>query len=188
MTLFDEAIVFAVQAHSGMMRKRESAPYILHPMEVAAIAGTITSDEEVLAAAVLHDTVEDTPTTIGEIAEKFGARVASIVASETENKRHDLPPSETWHIRKEESLRELKASDDVAVKIVWLSDKLSNIRAFHRVWKISGHAMWKGFNQQDPASQAWYYRSVVALLSELKGYEAWQELNELVETIFEGVS
>ncbi|MBR5381288.1 MAG: bifunctional (p)ppGpp synthetase/guanosine-3',5'-bis(diphosphate) 3'-pyrophosphohydrolase, partial [Oscillospiraceae bacterium] len=152
MTLFDQAIVFAVQAHSGMMRKRESVPYILHPMEVASIAGTITSEEEVLAAAVLHDTVEDTGTTIGEIAEKFGPRVASIVASETENKRHDLPPSETWHIRKEESLRELKAAEDVAVKIVWLSDKLANMRAFYRIWRISGNSFWKDFNQPDPAS------------------------------------
>jgi len=188
MTLLDEAIVFAVQAHSGMMRKRESVPYILHPLEVAAIAGTITSDEEILAAAVLHDTVEDTDTTIGEIMEKFGARVASVVASETENKRRDLPPSETWHIRKEEALRELKATDDTAVKIVCLSDKLANMRAFYRVWRIKGNAMWQDFNQTDPASQAWYYRSVVALLSELKGYEAWQEFNDLVETIFETVS
>ena len=93
MTLFEEAVMFAVQAHSGMRRKKEEIPYILHPLEVATITSSMTTDERVLAAAVLHDTVEDTPVTIEEITEKFGKRVAELVSSETENKRKN--PLET---------------------------------------------------------------------------------------------
>ena len=104
MTAFEQAIIFAVRAHEGQRRRGESTPYIIHPMEVAAICASMTSDEDVLAAAVLHDTVEDTNATLEQIEAQFGARVARLVAAETENKRANLPPAETWRIRKQESL------------------------------------------------------------------------------------
>ena len=187
MTVFEEAICFAVQAHSGQQRKRESTPYILHPMEVAVICAAMTSDPEILAAAVLHDTVEDTDASIEEIEARFGKRVAALVASETEDKRSDLPPAETWHIRKRESLQVLKDATDPGVKILWLGDKLANIRSFYRLWKVDGNAIWSAFHQKDPAQQAWYYRSIVSLLSDLRDSGAWQELAGLVSVIFEGV-
>ena len=186
MTLFEEAICFAISAHSGATRKSSGAPYVLHLMDAAGIAGFLTADQEVLAAVVLHDTVEDTDVTISEIREKFGDRVADLVAAETENKRPELSAKESWKIRKQESLDELKACKDPAVKIMWLSDKLSNIRSLYRRWKKDGDAVWASFNQSDPAQQAWYYRSVLELLSDLKDTEGWQELKIRVDTIFEG--
>ena len=83
--------------------KKSDLPYILHPMEAAVVVGTMTDDQNVIAAAALHDVVEDAGVTIEEIEEKFGKRVRELVASETEDKRADLPPSDTWRIRKEES-------------------------------------------------------------------------------------
>ena len=186
MTIFEEAIAFAVKAHSGMYRKRESTPYILHPFEVATIVGTITSDEEVLAAAVLHDTVEDTDATIEEIREQFGERLALLVSSETENKRPELPPARTWRIRKEESLLELRNAKDPGVKILWLADKLSNVRAFYRSWRIIGDSIWESFNQKDPVQQAWYYRTVEELTDELRNTFVWQEYQQYVNMIFKG--
>ncbi len=184
MTLFEQAIQFAVEKHAGVTRKRENLPYILHPMEAAVIVGGMTDDEEVLAAAVLHDTVEDTGATPEELEARFGRRVAALVASETENKRPQLPPGESWRVRKEESLRELETAADPGVKLLWLGDKLSNMRSFHREWKRSGSALWESFNQKDPAQQAWYYRSIDRLLAPLKDFEAWQEYHALVETVF----
>ena len=73
------------------------------------------------------------------------------------------------------------------MKIIWLGDKLSNMRALYRSWKREGKAMWWSFNQTDPAQQAWYYRSIVRLTAELGEYEAWQELDYLVDLIFKGV-
>ena len=106
MGVFDDALMFAAERHHGMVRKKNAGvPYLLHPMETAVIVGTMTNDHEVLAAALLHDVVEDTNTTIEEVRERFGDRVAELVSSETENKREDLPPGDTWRIRKEESGR-----------------------------------------------------------------------------------
>ena len=187
MTVFEEAIRFATEAHSGQRRRRENTPYILHPLEVAAIVGTMSADEELLAAAVLHDTVEDTAVTAEEILARFGPRVAALVAAETENKREELPPEETWLIRKQESLEELRQAEDPAVKLLWLGDKLSNMRSFHRNWKKSGNDLWKSLHQPDPAMQAWYYHSIDVILEDLRDYDAWQEYHTLVEIVFEGV-
>lgn len=64
--ILDRAINFATGAHAGQFRKSTSIPYILHPLEAATIVGTMTTDEEIIAGAVLHDVVEDTDTNIGE--------------------------------------------------------------------------------------------------------------------------
>ena len=87
MELVSEAMVFAVRTHDGMRRRQSNLPYILHPMEAAAIVGSLTDNQEVIAAAVLHDVVEDAGVTMQQIEERFGKRIAQLVASETENKR-----------------------------------------------------------------------------------------------------
>ena len=184
MNIFDEAIIFAAKAHSGMYRKKSKTPYILHPMEAAVIAGTMTGDIEIITAALLHDTVEDTAVTLEEIKEIFGSRVAELVKSETEDKRADLPPDATWQVRKEESLEVLKNTDDLGVKILWLSDKLSNMRSFYREHKKCGDALWQDFNQKDPDKQFWYFDTIANLLSDLKEFEAWQEYRWLVNKVF----
>ena len=184
MELVSEAIAFAVKAHDGMRRKKSDSPYILHPMEAAVIVGTMTDDQNLIAAAALHDVVEDTDITIEEIEEKFGRRVRELVQSETEDKRADLPPASTWRIRKEESLAVLKSTDDIAVLMVWIGDKLANIRAIYRDFKVEGEAMWQKFNQKDAAEQAWYYRSIVKLTERLSDYSAWLEYKTLTELVF----
>ena len=181
--LFEDALRFATEAHAGMVRKSGEMPYILHPMEVATIAATMTDDREVLAAALLHDVVEDTPHTLAEIESLFGPRVAALVAAETEDKREGLPPAETWRIRKEESLVELSRCDRDA-KILWVSDKLSNMRSFYRLYLERGDALWNDFNQKDPKQQMWYHTSIVRLTEELSDETAWQEYDWLVKTVF----
>ena len=182
-SIFEKAVDFAMAAHRGQKRKDGSA-YILHPFEVATIVGTITNDEEVLAAAVLHDTVEDTDATLSEIMELFGPRVAELVAGETEDKRPYMLPEASWRIRKEESLEALEKSDDIAEKILWLGDKLSNIRSLHRAWRRYGDTIWENFNQKDPAEHAWYYHTILDLLSDLDDQDAYIEYARLVKEVF----
>ena len=184
MNIFDEAIIFATNAHSGMYRKGDKSPYILHPLEAATIAGTMTEDIEIITAAVLHDTIEDTAVTSDEIKDRFGSRVAELVKSETEDKHADLPPDTTWQIRKEESLKILKNSDDLGVKILWLSDKLSNMRSFYRKYEECGNALWQDFHQKDPDKQFWYYSTIADLLSDLKKFAAWKEYKWLINKVF----
>gem|GEM_PF-30162 len=182
--ILDKATELATMAHSGMTRKIDGKPYILHPMEVMSIAGTITQDENVLAAAVLHDTVEDTDLTLDKIREACGDRVAELVEEETEDKRNDVSPKDTWKVRKQETLDRLRGSKDRDVKILWLSDKLSNMRSLVNLWNERGADVWKNFHETDPAEQAWYYRSVAALTEELKDTKAWAEYSELVNQLF----
>lgn len=65
--LYERAVMFAAAAHSGMTRKGSRIPYLSHPVEAAAIVAEMTDDEELIAAAVLHDVVEDTPATSEEV-------------------------------------------------------------------------------------------------------------------------
>ena len=184
MELVSEAIMFAVAAHDGMRRKKSETPYILHPMEAAVIVSTMTDDQNLIAAAALHDVVEDAGITIEEVEAKFGKRVRELVASETEDKRADLPPASTWRIRKEESLSVLKNTDDIAVLMVWIGDKLSNMRAIYRDFKVEGNAMWQRFNQNNVEEQAWYYRSIAKLTERLSDTSAWLEYKALTELVF----
>ena len=184
MELVSEAIIFATKAHDGMRRKKSEVPYILHPMEAAVIVGTMTEDQNMIAAAALHDVVEDAGVTIKEIEEKFGKRVKELVSSETEDKRADLPPADTWRERKEESLAVLKNTDDIGVLMVWIGDKLANMRAIYRDFKVEGVAMWQRFNQKDVAEQAWYYRSILKYTERLSNTSAWLEYKALTELVF----
>lgn len=188
-TLLQRAIEFAVAAHEKTFRKKSTTPYIVHPIEVMKIVCRITDDEEVRAAAVLHDTVEDTFVTKEMIEKNFGERVAALVASESENKREGIPEKDTWIVRKQETLDHLKnASEDT--KIICLGDKLANMRDIYREYRNIGDGLWDIFNAPDkgkgPAGKAesicWYYSGIVEeLKDDLSGTMAWKELNELVQ-------
>ena len=184
MELVSEAIIFAAKVHDGMRRRKSDSPYVLHPLEAAVIVGSMTADQNLIAAAVLHDVIEDAGVAVEEIEEKFGKRVRELVASETEDKRSDLPPAETWRIRKEESLAVLRDTDDMDVLMVWMGDKLANMRAIYRDFKVEGHAMWQRFNQKDVGQQAWYYRTIADLTKRLSDTPAWIEYKALTDLVF----
>ena len=179
----DEAIEFAVKAHSGQKRK-SGAPYILHPMEAATIAGSITDDEDVIIAALLHDVIEDADVNLPVIEEKFGKRVSELVLSETEDKRPALPPDATWEIRKKESLAKLFFANDEGVKTVWLADKLSNIRSLHKGVMLEGDGYFRHFNQKDKNMHKWYYSEIAKALKSLENTDAYKEFIYLVDDTF----
>lgn len=186
-TVLDKAIGFAARAHAGQVRKGTSTPYILHPLEAAAICATVTDDLEVLAAAVLHDVVEDAGISIDQVEEEFEARVADLVAGESEDKREGLPAAETWRIRKEEAIEHIRSAEDPGVKIICLGDKLSNMRAIHRDFEELGDELWSRFNQKDPNQHAWYYRTLAeALEPVLAETAAWRELAAHIDAVFGG--
>ena len=184
MSNFNHAIEYAVNAHSGYTRKGTGQPYIVHPMEVAAIVSTMTLDEDVLAAAVLHDVVEDAGVSINNILQFFGPRVAELVACESEDKRPDLPKSETWRIRKEETIAHLNQTKDIAVKMITLGDKLSILRATYQNYLKIGDAVWNQFNVKDKAMHGWYYSEILKAVEELRDYPVWQEYQWYVKTLF----
>lgn len=179
----NKAIKFATDAHSGQKRKATQHPYILHCLEVATIAASITESEDVIVAALLHDTVEDTDTSIEDIKKNFGAFVADLVSGDTENKRENMPKADTWLIRKKETLEVLKNSD-VEHKIIWVSDKLSNMRSLYLSWQKEGDDVFGLFNQKDKNMQKWYYNAVLEYTKELKDTYAYKELKRIFDIMF----
>ena len=184
--LFEKAVTFAVEAHAGQKRKGKDKQYILHPLEVAAIVGTYSNDSEVLSAAVLHDTVEDTGKTIEDIQSEFGSRVAFLVAGESENKREELPAESTWKIRKRETIKHLEKADR-DTKLICLGDKLANIREMATDHAAIGDKLWERFNQSDPAMHGWYYGAVLEVLEkEFGNIPAIEEYRRLWKRVFGG--
>lgn len=181
--LLDRAIIFAVKAHAGTERKGKGLPYIIHPMEAMEIVSTMTTDQEMLAAAALHDTVEDTDVTLEEIRAEFGDRVAMLVAHESEEKKKDVSARESWHARKQAAIERLASAPHDA-KIVALGDKLSNMRAIARDYAVLGDALWDRFNTNDPKEHKWHYLGLADSLRELEGTEAYHEFESLVNQVF----
>ena len=178
-SLLDRAILFAVQCHSGTERRGKGFPYIVHPMEAMAIVATMTSDQDLLAAAALHDVVEDTEVTLDEIRTLFGDRVASLVDTESDRLDEGLD----WRARKEESLKRLKAASREE-KIVALGDKLSNMRAIARDYTSRGEVFWDMFRIKDKSVHSWRYHALVDAFSDLYDTYAYQEFEFLVNRIF----
>ena len=179
----EQARQFAEMAHKGICRKGTATPYMTHLEETADIVRTLTDNKKVIAAAYLHDVLEDTDYTAAEIEELFGKEVARLVESETENKYHDRPKADTWKIRKEETIHHLRHAS-LETKMITLGDKLSNIRSIKRDYEQIGNQLWERFNQSDPQMHAWYYRSICQSLTELEETAAWKELDCLIKEVF----
>ena len=175
--LYEKAVVFAAIAHQGARRKGSRIPYLSHPIEAAAIVSELTDDEELIAAAVLHDVVEDTPVTLEEVEQYFGERIAAYVGYETEDKRRDLPAEQ-------EMLTFLRDKADRNARILALADKLSNLRAIERDVTSIGDQVWERFHQKDKKMHGWLYRQTAEVLRELEEYPAWQEYDRLIRRVF----
>lgn len=181
--LLDRAIIFAVNAHAGTERRGKGYPYIVHPLEAVEIVATMTPDQELLAAAALHDTVEDTDVTVEQIRAEFGDRIATLVADESEERPNGLSDEESWHDRKRAAINHLaNASHDA--KIVALGDKLSNMRAIARDYAEIGDALWNRFHSKNPKDHEWHYRGLADALRELSDTFAFQEFERLINQVF----
>jgi myo-inositol-1(or 4)-monophosphatase len=157
----------------------------VHPLEAVEIVATMTSDQELLAAAALHDTVEDTEVTVEQIREEFGDRIASIVASESDTFEDGVSEEDSWHSRKRAAIERLaRASRDA--KIVALGDKLSNMRAIARDYSVQGDSFWDLFHAKDPKDHEWHYRGLADSLAELSDTFAYQEFVRLINQVFYG--
>ena len=185
-TLLQDAIEFAAMKHAGQRRKGGTIPYLAHVIEVMEAVCRMTEDEEIRAAAVLHDTLEDTETTQEELLERFGERVTAMVSAESENKRKDRPAEDTWLIRKKETVDHL-AQAPTDIRMIALADKLSNVRAMVRDYRVIGDALWKRFHNADPVQQGKYYGLLAHAFEQdenLCGTPAYREFRDLCTELF----
>ena len=181
--LLDRAINFAVRAHAGTERRGKGFPYIVHPMEAMEIVATMTPDQELLAAAALHDTVEDTDVTVEQLRAEFGDRIAGLVAAESDAFVGGVSEENSWHARKQAAIDRLARAPHDA-KMVALGDKLSNMRAIARDYAVQGDALWNIFHAKDPKDHEWHYRGLADSLRELQDTFAFQEFESLINEVF----
>ena len=131
--LLNRAYVFSMQAH-GSQKRASGDPYFSHPIEVAGILTDLRLDDETIATAILHDTIEDTVATPEEITRLFGGNVARLVDGVTKLSKIE---AQTENERAAENLRKflLAMSDDIRVLLVKLADRLHNMRTLHHIPK-----------------------------------------------------
>lgn len=178
--MIEKAIQFATKAHEGQKRKGTDRPYIVHPLEVGEIVKRLTDDPEVIAAAYLHDTIEDCKGVTAQIlCEEFSERVADLVAKESEDK------SKTWMERKSATIESLEHASYEA-KLIALADKLSNIHDIGNEYPELGEELWTRFTMKDKKTIGWYYRGLRDVFAKtFEGSEVYEEYNQLVKSIFE---
>jgi (p)ppGpp synthase/HD superfamily hydrolase len=160
-----QALALALDAHDGQKRKGTQIPYIAHPLAVASIALEHGADEEQAMAALLHDTVEDGGQQYADIIrQKFGDRVADIVAGCTDGVPDATGTKEAWQPRKERYITHLKdASDDVL--LVSGSDKLHNARAIVEDLLVIGPTVFDRFTSTKKQT-LWYYEMLAAIFAQ----------------------
>jgi len=160
-----DAVAFAADKHRDQRRKdHRASPYINHPIALAHVLAfeANVDDDEVLAAAILHDTLEDTATTIEELAGRFGARIAHVVAEVTDDK--SLPKARRKALQVEHA-----AQLSGKAKLVKLADKICNLRDM----AVSPPKDW------DLARRREYFDWAKQVIDNLRG------LNPVLEAIFD---
>lgn len=178
-SIVDRAIVFATEAHAGAFRKGKNIPYIVHTLEAMAIVSSISDDPEILAAAALHDVVEDTDVSLDQLRELFGNRVADLVGADT----HRDIDSTSWRERRQATMDRLfKGCHDA--RIVALGDKLSNLRAFAADIANGETHLWDRFHANGRADIEWYYRSLAHTFADLADSAPYAEFVRLLDIVF----
>ena len=172
-----KAAEFAARAHEGVMRKGSQIPYITHPLEVAMIVSLMTDDKGLIAAAYLHDVVEDAGVTYEELEQEFGTRVSELVRGASEDK------SKTWLERKQATIDHLSTAGRED-KILAFGDKLSNLRSTAKDYLVIGDEIWQKFNVRDKKLHAWYYESMVGIFADFEENPLYQEYLMLMGKVF----
>jgi (p)ppGpp synthase/HD superfamily hydrolase len=163
---FDDAYRFAAALHREQRRKGSGVAYLAHLLAVAALVIEDGGGEDEAIAALLHDAVEDHPerTSFDEVRERFGARVAEIVAACTDTPAEYVGgPKPAWRPRKEAFVERIRAG--LPAQRVALADKLHNARSILTDLNAIGEAVWQRFSV--PREETlWYYRAVARAFRE----------------------
>ena len=155
---FDQALRLAAVGHRDQERRSSHVPYVAHPVAVAWIVERAGFAEPTVIAALLHDLVEDTPTTLDEIRDQFGPEVAATVAGCSEVKADTIGVTRPWEDRKRDHLAQLPTAT-VATRAIVLADKLHNLMSI-RIDLAHGVDVWVGFHA--PRDRVlWYFAAVI---------------------------
>lgn len=159
--LIQRAILMAMRAHDGQVRKGDGkTPYILHPLEVGIAISYYTSSEILICAAILHDVIEDTNVKSAEIKKEFGESICEAVELLSEDKR-----IKNWVERKTEHLNRL--DQNKSVYIIKAVDALVNMRELFATIEEKGNGVWNNFNASKEAKMSYFERILSDVKSDL---------------------
>jgi len=175
MDLIEKATQIAVKAHHGQTRKTDATPYIVHPVAVALLLARHGFDDAVIAAAFVHDVVEDTEITLDEIQNELGKEVASLIAPLT----HDS--SLSWEDKKLGYIEMVRIANE-RVKAIATADKISNAQSLLEAYEINGSEIWKYFNARRD-KKIWFERSMLSMLQETWKHPLVDEYASLVRKV-----
>lgn len=156
--IIKEALYFSAKSHEGQYRKGGKVPYIVHPVLVAGLVSEYSKDEEIISAALLHDVMEDCEVLEGELLEKFGSRITSLVkeVSFLEEKEG------VWRERKQSYLDSIENVSGEAMIIIGC-DKMMNMKSYFEALELDPAkvaALFSGTTED----YRWYYERVGFLL------------------------
>ena len=132
---------------------------------------------------VVEKALTDAEVTLDDIVREFGERVAAYIDAESEDKRPGIPASDTWEIRKQETIQHLQTAEH-PVKVIVLADKAANAESLLKEWRHAGDGMWQKFNQHDKDKHAWYYYSCAEALKEFSDSEVMKNYLEHLKELF----
>lgn len=173
--LVNDAFIFALEAHKGQLRK-DGKSYISHPFAVAMELAQNGAAPELIAAGLLHDTIEDAGVTSEELRNRFGEEVLQIIQFDTEDK------SCSWTERKTRTLNELKNCDRKYAMLV-CADKLANIRDIAEDLEKNGETVWECFKYPKDV-QEWLYREYCTALEQISDLKMYDDLKRTVDIVF----
>jgi (p)ppGpp synthase/HD superfamily hydrolase len=166
MNIVSEALVFATKYHKEQQRKDTKIPYMAHLLNVCKLLAENNCSDELLAAALLHDIVEDGEVTLQEVETTFGQHIADLVRGATELDKlenKDLDKKSSWLKRKEHTIHFLSQEATIEQLLVSGADKLDNLRSIVYDYSKIGDTIWTRFNASKE-QQAWYYSSIANIL------------------------
>ncbi|MDI6872063.1 MAG: HD domain-containing protein [Bacillota bacterium] len=176
--LYSRALLFAEQAHRGQVRKGSEVPYITHPVGVSTILAQYECGEDVVAAGLLHDVLEDTGATREDLELRFGSRIAGLVAGVTEEKVRGSEKV-SWEERKKRAIEHLEGAD-IEVVALKAADALDNVWSILRDYGVVGEAVWKRFKRGRELQLDYYRRLAGVIFRRLAGHPLARELSRAV--------
>lgn len=172
-SLIEKAARVSVVAHSGQMRKGDDLPYIIHPFMVALKLAAYNFSNEIIAAALVHDVLEDTDFGQEKLKEELGEEVLEIVKSVTND---DTLP---WEEKKKRYIETVR-SGSVGVKAVAVADKIHNLESIMIAYTEQGPEVWKRFNR-GREDKIWFEEEVLKMLKETWQHPLIKEYEHLLE-------
>lgn len=175
--VIEKALKIAAKAHKNQYRKGSDIPYVTHPVAVGMILLKAGYNDELVAAGILHDTVEDTELTLDDLERLFGKNIADIVAGCSEPDK-----SLSWEQRKEHTIEYLKTAPE-DIRVVACADKLHNIQSIASDIEQYGDKVWERF-KRGKEQQEWYYTNVIDSLGFQSTFPLLEKLKGEVAQLF----